>query len=994
VSVKAGQPHSSSSENSPPGPERPLSVADHSMIRRIGVGAYGEVWLARNVTGALRAVKVVLRDRFDHERTYEREFAGLKNFEPISRAHDSLVDILQVGRNDAAGYFYCVMELADNANSKDEYTPLTLADHIRLHGRLSPKECAQIGAVVAEGLSLLHRHGLVHRDVKPSNIIFVNGRPKLADIGLVTNVGSARSFVGTDGFIAPEGPGSPSADIYAFGKTLYEMATGRSRLDFPDLPADFEPTDDGGAFVELNEIILRACSEGPEERHGSIEELRGELLLLEAGRSVRRLRRNEQLVLFWQRAGLAALAALVLAGLMIGLERRGIESANREAAAQARQRQLVEDKERHARENLYAADMNLAQQAIDAGNYGRARVLLEAYVPSGGNADLRGFEWYYYWHKVEGDSVGVLHGHDQVVSCLTLTRDGKRLLSGSFDSTIREWSLEERRELRRWAMPGCLFASISLDASGNRLACEGGNRRFSALLDFQTSAWLTNLSSSSSCVTFTPENDLLARGANASIFGTNGDLEIIDLQYRVQKTVRGAGGHIVFSKDGHQAATGPSGETIQLWSWPEMAPAGVLQGAGVVLGLSFSPDGARLASVSQQGRLCLWDVAARKLIASRDTHGGNVIWSVAFSPDGKRLVTAGTDQTVRTWDAGTLEETHVYRGHGSEVWAAIWSADGRQIISSGKDMTIRIWDANPIPPAPTVSGVLQRPIFSRDDRLVTSKIRGDMAAVWTVDGAREILRIPNVAEVGGFSADGQSINVMTPDGEIQRRAVAGGAVMEARRIKNMPNSAVSRRLVSPSGRWLVNGLFSGEALIDDTTSNGPPIRLIGHTEMIVALAMSRDETRVVTGSIDRTARLWETATGKLLREFGNHRMGVGSADFTVDGGTVATGCWDDTIHVWDLSLTQERMILAGHEGGVQAMTFSPDERTVFGLTGTSVLKFWSVPAQREAGQIRLAPGTRQGWLGMSNDGQWLAVVTQAGQMTFFHAPREKISTSR
>ena len=76
--------------------EHPPTVADHVVLRRIGVGAYGEVWMARSITGAMRAVKVVLRERFEHEKSYEREFLGLKNFEPISRGHEGLVDVLSI----------------------------------------------------------------------------------------------------------------------------------------------------------------------------------------------------------------------------------------------------------------------------------------------------------------------------------------------------------------------------------------------------------------------------------------------------------------------------------------------------------------------------------------------------------------------------------------------------------------------------------------------------------------------------------------------------------------------------------------------------------------------------------------------------------------------------------------------------------------------------------------------------------------------------------
>src|SRR5438094_1057871 len=97
-------------------------IPDHELLRRIGGGSYGEVWLARNVLGDYRAVKVIYRDRFEHDRPYDREFEGIQKFEPISRLHESQVDILHVGRNDGAGYFYYVMELADDAagNPKSE----------------------------------------------------------------------------------------------------------------------------------------------------------------------------------------------------------------------------------------------------------------------------------------------------------------------------------------------------------------------------------------------------------------------------------------------------------------------------------------------------------------------------------------------------------------------------------------------------------------------------------------------------------------------------------------------------------------------------------------------------------------------------------------------------------------------------------------------------------------------------------------------------------
>jgi WD40 repeat protein len=967
------------------------------MLRRIGVGAYGEVWIARSITGTLRAVKVVLRERFDHERTYEREFAGLKSFEPISRAHPGVVDILQIGRDDAAGYFYCVMELADKADdaaTEEEYRPLTLAEFIKARGRLPVAECARIGGVVAEALAFLHGQGLLHRDVKPSNIIFVNGHPKLADIGLVTRFGAAQSFVGTDGYIPPEGPGTPQADIYGFGKTLYEMATGRCRLDFPDLPRELAARGEAGEFVELNEIILRACAQLPGDRHGSAEELRGELLLLDAGRSIRRLRRNERLLEFWRRIGLAAVVVLLAAGLALAWQRRQAETARREAIVQVEQRKLIEDKERAARENLYAADMNLAQQAIDTGNYGRAEALLAEYLPAAGRPELRGFEWHLFWRRVRGDSVATLRGHQNLVSTLALGNNPDTLYSASFDSTIREWSLAEGREVRRWELPGCLFTSVAVDSSGGILAAEG-DRPFTSLLDLATGRWRTNIGpSASSQIAFGPGGERLARGSQIHLFDQQGVTEIMDRNFRVEKVLPEAGARMAFSPRGKLLATGSWQGAIKLWSWPGLEPVGSLRGAGAVLSMTFSPEGDRIATVTRDGRLCLWDVARQTLLRELSAHGGAVAWSVAFSPDGKRLATGGNDQAVRLWDAETLRELHVYRGHGSEVWAVIWSRDGGRLISSGKDATIRIWKAFPSADSGDISRSAQRPVFSPDHRLVAALEGGNGAAVWEAATGREVVRLPEAVDIGGFSRGGQGLFILAEGWNLREVAIEDGQVFGSRALLP-PGPNHTKRLLSENGRWVATGFGNGAVYVHDADSeNAPPRLFAGLNEMIVALAFSPDHKTLLAGSINRTALLWNLETGQAIHSFAGHRMGVGSVAFSPDGSLIATGSWDDTAHVWDARTARRLMTLAGHDAGVQAVAFTPDNRTLLSLTGTGILKFWSLPAQREAGQLRLRPGVHQGWLTLSADGEWLATVSQAEALTLFQAPREKSAEVR
>ena len=334
----------------------PPPIPDHVLLQRIGSGAYGDVWLARNALGALRAVKLVYRARFEGDRPYEREFNGILKYEPISRAHNGLVQILHVGRNARAGCFYYVMELADPRPIQHEkceiendptpapgtqpaggpvlnfefsilnYTPRTLRSELAQGQRLPPTDAAQLARRLASALGWLHSQGLVHRDIKPGNVIFVGGQPKLADIGLVTGAGDSRSFVGTDGFIPPEGPGTPQGDIYGLGKLLYELATGCDRLDFPQLPPGLARLDEGEALLDLNEVITRACAPCPEQRYATATELEAELNLFLAGRSLRQARKMERHLVWLKRFAAVACLLMLLAAaavwLMKNAERR------------------------------------------------------------------------------------------------------------------------------------------------------------------------------------------------------------------------------------------------------------------------------------------------------------------------------------------------------------------------------------------------------------------------------------------------------------------------------------------------------------------------------------------------------------------------------------------------------------------------------------------------------------------------------------------------
>ena len=270
------------------GPAKELpDIPDYELVNPpFGRGACGKVWLARNAIGQWQALKVVYLANFDgHVDSYEREFNGIKRYKPISDQHPGLLRVDFVSRMKRAGYFYYVMELGDGLDPGWEREPSTykprdlVNERRRYQGLKVPaRECVRIGLALADALAYLHGQGLTHRDIKPQNVIFVNGQPRLADVGLVAEIRApdrVGTWVGTPGYMPPppESPGTPQADIYALGMVLYVLSTGRNASFFPEISTSLV----GGAaladFWPLNSIIVKACDPDCARRYGSAAEM-------------------------------------------------------------------------------------------------------------------------------------------------------------------------------------------------------------------------------------------------------------------------------------------------------------------------------------------------------------------------------------------------------------------------------------------------------------------------------------------------------------------------------------------------------------------------------------------------------------------------------------------------------------------------------------------------------------------------------------------------
>ncbi|MBQ9337955.1 MAG: protein kinase [Lentisphaeria bacterium] len=247
-----------------------------------GGGAYGEVYVCTDVSGRKLAVKIISKQKLGDD--WERELRGVSNYRKITENAPGLLQIYHVAE-DADTFFY-TMEAADSV-TPEKYRADTLAERLK-KGPLPTAETYRILRAIFDGIKTIHDAGFAHRDIKPDNIIFVKGQPKLSDIGLLSSLSATYTqLAGTLDFLPPEERSSSSGtdrksrqknDLYAFGKVIYCSVTGRSPQDFPAVPAELPLTPELKFFLRL---AFRLCNKDPLLRLDSLEKTGAELIQIE-----------------------------------------------------------------------------------------------------------------------------------------------------------------------------------------------------------------------------------------------------------------------------------------------------------------------------------------------------------------------------------------------------------------------------------------------------------------------------------------------------------------------------------------------------------------------------------------------------------------------------------------------------------------------------------------------------------------------------------------
>ncbi|MFO1501293.1 MAG: protein kinase [Verrucomicrobiota bacterium] len=906
---------------------------------KLGEGGFGEVWLGRHQTMKERRV-FKFCFRADRVRSLKRELTLFRVLKERVGDHPHIVRLLGVSFEEPP--FYVEMDYVHGQDLKNWCAAAGGIGQVPLPARL------EIVAQVADGLQAAHDAGVIHRDIKPGNILIHQiarreevrtstaplnmrdgtARPpampdpsqpgsglvaKLTDFGIgqvvsqellagMTQAGFTKTLLGSESssqtgtqlYMAPEllagDPASIRSDIYSLGVVLFQL-----------LVADFRcpVTTDWWKRVEdplLREDLEQCFAGEPTARFPGAGLLAQRLRSLEQRRTAREREEaerqaREQLAYRrgWIRAAsMACVVVLLVSGLaFLAWDQSRHARANADLAKHQQVR--AESGERDARALLYVANINLAQTS-EQNNIGRVRELLEQTH----DYPDRKFEWY-YWQQQAHLDLFTFRGHAAAVRSVAFSPDGRRLVTVSDDQTVKVWEADTGRELPPLRGHTNQVTSAVFSPDGNHIA---------------TASW-----------------DETARIWDAS----------------TGQEVRRLVGHgsrlsaVAFSPDGKRVATASWNSTAKLWDADTGKELLTLAGHnGSVSAVAFSADSERVATGSEDRSAIIWDVATGKALHSLKGPKGHttIIWSLAFSRDGNRIVTAGGDQVVKVWDANTGAHQFTFSSHYAPVLGVAFSPDGMRVLSGGEDQMALIWDPNNGRVIQTLkghTGSILALAFSRDGRQVATASDDGTVKLWDPAqqrGQKRLIGHSSSIVAAEFTRDGRQLVTGSWDRTANLWDPVTGQILTTFRGHSNAINAVA---ISPDGKRLLTGSSDRTAKLWDTASGAEMVTLPGHRGVVTSVAWSPKGDRVVTGSEDYSAQVWDAGTGRKLHRLIGHKGPVRAVAWSSDGAWIATGSDDRLAKIWNASTGIEQATARGHSERVASVAFAADgQRLVTG----------------------------------------------------------------
>ena len=927
---------------------------DYVTMEKLGEGGMATVHLARQVALGREVALKRIHQRSRSEDAVREEL--LKEAVLTGRLeHPNIIPIYEVGESDDGELFYSMKKIEGRTwDETIDERPL--------------EENLKILLDVCDAVAFAHAEGVLHRDLKPQNVMTGEfGEVLVLDWGLavLTDPGEDVNVTagGTPGYMAPEmiKPPylvGPRSDVYLLGAVLFRILTGQaphsSKTAQTSLTAVYENEiiEPDRARVEgldptgeLLAVALKAMATAPADRHQNVAALQAAIRGFESHKESLKLTVNAEATL---RTADQGRDYADFARAMVGFEEAVTLWSENEAAVKGA------DKARQSYAMCAEAkgDFELGLSLLDTNKAGHRALAhrLTAAIDARKNqqATLRRIKQGLAVAASATILVGVYALYaSQANAKIRLEAEHSKQLAAEANARVR-LEAEHNKQLA-----AALGQEVEVSVATTERLRES---KYRADMNLAAVAWDVGRA------------NLI--GARLDPYradeGTSRDLRGFEWRFleRQRRTdIRTLAGKlssaraVAFSPSGDRAAAGDAVGAVRLWDPTTGEEVAAIDGhRDLITALTFSPDGARLMTASRDHTVRLWDAKTGAQRAVLDGHNQPVV-SAVFSATGERVATSSWDKTVRVWDAVTGASLATCKGHDSSVIEVAFSRDGKRLASAGHDKSVCLWNAETGEQLLRFAGheaAVVHVAFHPNEPLLFSACRSGQMIIWDLDAGKALKKIdahdrwvtdmvfsPDGAKVAtcsydrtvkawdsrtgallgtfvghngavwsvAFSPDSAQIASASQDASVRQWTISARG---ATAVSTGHAGGVRSVAFSPDGRMLASAGDDGLVKLWPGVASGVMSPFAGHVDQVRRVLFSPDGQYIVSASNDKTLRLWDTETGFEVRRFIGNVSPVASVAFSPDGKRIASAGDDFSMRIWDVHTGAELYTVFGH----------------------------------------------------------------------------------